>query len=303
MAVFSRFLRYFVAVARYGSIRRASDELRIAASAIDRQILHGEQTIGTPLFERLPSGLRLTAAGELLLAAANRWSRDMENLTVQIDDMKGLRQGKVDLLIPEALTKGFVPSLLGRLRTTHPGIVVNVSVRDNRDIADLLIGGEADLALVLDPPHRRELVVRGHRAFPLGFIARPDHPIAARAEARFSLCAEFPMVVPAAPLALRRQLELLEIETQVRLRPAASADNIQMIKSLVMEGVGIGILSRLDAFEEIAQGLLAFVPIANSRISPLTLALCIDRARQLSAAAQLILQEIEKTALAKDDAV
>jgi len=61
---------------------------------------------------------------------------------------------------------------------------------------------------------------------------------------------------------------------------------------------GVGILSRPDAFAEIAQGLLAFVPIASSRISLLTLALCIDRARQLAATAQLIPQEIEKRALA-----
>lgn len=88
MPVFSRFLRYFIAVAQQGSIRKASDELNIAASAIDRQILQGEKLLGTQLFERLPTGLRLTTAGELLLSSGIRWTRDLRALTTQIDNLK-----------------------------------------------------------------------------------------------------------------------------------------------------------------------------------------------------------------------
>lgn len=94
-----------MAVAQHGSIRKASDELHIAASAIDRQILQGEKQLGTLLFERLPSGLRLTTAGELLLTACRRWTRDFSALTTQIDNLKGLRQGSADIVIPDALTK------------------------------------------------------------------------------------------------------------------------------------------------------------------------------------------------------
>lgn len=70
-----------------------------------------------------------------------------------------------------------------------------------------------------------------------------------------------------------------------------------MIKSLVLEGVGLGILSRLDAMKEILSGELAFVPISNRDVSPLTLALCVDQARQLSGAARLVIAEVEKTFL------
>jgi DNA-binding transcriptional LysR family regulator len=65
---FSRFTRYFMEVARLGSLRRAAEVLHVSASAIDRQILLAEQKYETALFERLPSGMRLdsrrrTAAG------------------------------------------------------------------------------------------------------------------------------------------------------------------------------------------------------------------------------------------------
>jgi DNA-binding transcriptional LysR family regulator len=79
MSVFSRFLQYFVAGAQHGSIRRASEALNITASAVDRQILLGEQQMGMRLFERLPSGLRLTAAEALLFDQAKRWGREFDS--------------------------------------------------------------------------------------------------------------------------------------------------------------------------------------------------------------------------------
>lgn len=76
MFAFSRFLLYFTEVARQGSFRKASEALHVSASSIDRQILRVEQELAMPLFERHPTGLRLTAAGELLLHAANNWKKD-----------------------------------------------------------------------------------------------------------------------------------------------------------------------------------------------------------------------------------
>lgn len=294
MPVFSRFLRYFMAVAHHGSIRKASDELHIAASAVDRQILQGERQLGTLLFERLPTGLRLTTAGELLLSSCKGWSRDLSTLTTQIDNLKGLRQGSADIVIPDALTKGFLPTLLGKLRATHPGITVNVHVRASKDMGEMLVNGQADLALMFNPAHMRELFVRSHKTIPLGFITQPGHPIALMKDAQFSVCAEYPMVVPSAPLALWRPIELLEAETGIKILAVSRADNIQMIKSLVGEGVGIGILSQLDAYDEIKKGQLAFTPIHNKKLSPLSLCLCVDRSRQLSMAARLIISEVEQ---------
>ncbi|MFT9258580.1 MAG: LysR family transcriptional regulator [Acetobacter sp.] len=293
MPVFSRFLRYFMAVARHGSIRKASDELHIAASAIDRQILQGEKTLGTPLFERLPSGLRLTTAGEVLLTACHRWSRDFKALQTQIDNLKGLRRGETDILIPDALTKGFLPALLARLRESHPGIVASVHIRKSRDMGEELVKGHADFALMFNPVPMRELSVRAQKDIPLGFVSPPSHPIAVTPQARFSQVADYPMIIPAPPLALWRSISMLEAETGVQIAAVIRTDNIQMIKSLVLEGTGVGILSYLDVYDEVQKGQLAFTPIVNRKLSPLNLALCVDRSRQLSTAARFVMHEIE----------
>src|SRR4051812_49897246 len=58
-----RVLSYVDAVARCGSIRKAADVLNVASSALNRQILDLESDLGSPLFERLPRGVRVTSAG------------------------------------------------------------------------------------------------------------------------------------------------------------------------------------------------------------------------------------------------
>ena len=63
---FSRLSEYFMAVARTGSLRKAAEQLFISVSAVHRQIVLAEEELGVALFERLPQGLKLTLAGELL---------------------------------------------------------------------------------------------------------------------------------------------------------------------------------------------------------------------------------------------
>jgi DNA-binding transcriptional LysR family regulator len=289
MPVFSRFLQYFVAVAERGSMRRASEVLNITASAVDRQILLGERYLGIPLFERLPGGLRLTAAGALLFDQAKRWNKEFERVRVAFEDLRGLRRGHVRFAVIDALAKGFVPALIRQLQQRQPSITTEIAVLDNARVAEVIAAGEVEFGLMLNPLSSKLLSVRAYAEIPIGIVSKIDHPIATQASVRFSACADLPMVAPGPPLALCEQIAGLEAATGVPLHRIAVCDNIQMIKSLIGLGVGVSVLSWLDVADEIAQGELAFTPIANSPLRPLTLGLCTDPARQLSHAGSALL--------------
>ena len=77
-------LRYADQVARSGSIQKAARELHVAASAINRQILHLEEELGVPLFERLPRGMRLTPSGDALITLARHWRQDERAVIAEI---------------------------------------------------------------------------------------------------------------------------------------------------------------------------------------------------------------------------
>lgn len=293
MPAFSRFLRYFMAVGRLGSIRRAADELNVSASAIARQILNVEAEIGAPLFERLPSGLRLTAAGEIMMAAGGRWQKNMLDVRAQIEDLRGLKRGHVEMAVIDALAKGAIPAAIQAIKSRYPGITIGVRVLENEDVRKAVADGTVDFGILFEPHSFRDLTVRAFVEVVLGFVTAPDHPLAQTSEARFSACAESPLVVPVEPLAVSQQLAVLEGATGMRIDRTASSDNIQMIISLVLQRVGIGILTSLDVRTEVEAGVLSFTRISDALLRPMTLALCTAAARTPSYAAGLVLGEIE----------
>jgi DNA-binding transcriptional LysR family regulator len=294
MPAFSRFLRYFLAVGRLGSIRKAADELNVSASAIDRQILNVEAELGLPLFERLPTGLKLTAAGELMMASGHQWQQGMIGLRSRIEDLRGLKRGHVEIAIIDALAKGYIPRTLHAIQQRYPGITVSVRVLDNDDVRRAVTQGEVDCGIFFDPSSYRDLTVRAFVEVVLGFFTPKGHPLGGSEEARFSACAGHPVVAPCEPLAVYQQVAILEGATHVALSRVASADNIQMIVSMVLEGAGIGILTSLDVLTEVENGLVDFTRFSDPLLRPMTLALCTASSRTPSHAATMVLAELEQ---------
>lgn len=293
MPAFSRFLRYFVVVARLGSIRKAADELNIAASAIDRQILNVEAQLDLKLFERRSSGLRLTAAGEILMASGLRWQKSLTDTLSQMEDLRGLKRGHVEIAIIDALTKSFVPQLLSTISDRYPGITVGVRVLENDDVREAIIDGNVDFGIMLDPQTDRDLTVRAFVEVVLGFLCKTGDPLGEMRSARFSACANRDLLVPSEPLAIASQVAMLEAATGVSARHRFVSDNIQMITSLATEGLGIAILSSIDAISEVDAGLLSFTTISDPMLRPINLALCANSARTLSFAAGILIGEFE----------
>lgn len=293
MPAFSRFLRYFMTVGRLGSIRKAADELNVSASAIDRQILNVEAEIGIPLFERLPSGLRLTAAGEIMMAAGGRWQKSMIDVRAQIEDLRGLKRGHVDVAVIDALAKGRIPAAIHAIRQRYPGITVSVRVLDNDAVRRAVASGEVDFGILFEPDSYRDLQVRAFVEVVLGFVTLPDHPLAREDTVRFSACEDMPLVMPSEPLAVAQQVAVLEGATRAVLNRCAASDNIQMLVSLVQQGLGIGVLTSLDVMTEVQRGELAFIRISDPILRPMTLALCTAGPRTPSHAAGMVLTEIE----------
>ena len=102
-------LRYIDAVARTGSIRRAAESLAITSTALNRRILAVEEDLGTPIFERLPNGVRLSVAGELFIQYARQQLSDMARVQSQIADLSGERRGHVSMVCGQAMMLQFLP--------------------------------------------------------------------------------------------------------------------------------------------------------------------------------------------------
>jgi len=138
-------LTYFRETARQGSIRRAAAKLNVAASALNRQVLKLEAELGTPLFDRLPGGMRLTAAGELLLQHVVATLHDFDGLRARIDDLRAARSGHVAIAAIDSLLVDFLPRAVDQFRRDFPAVTHALDAVAPAEVPRIVAAGEADI--------------------------------------------------------------------------------------------------------------------------------------------------------------
>ncbi|MET8201863.1 LysR family transcriptional regulator [Micromonospora chokoriensis] len=144
-------LRYFVAVAEVRHFTQAADIVGITQPSLSKQIHALEADLGAPLFERVRGNIALTAAGEVLLPLATRILADVETATREVQELVGLRRGRVRLGATPSLATSLAPPVLRRFRDAHPTIDLRVEEGGSQDLVRDLLRGDLDLALIIMP--------------------------------------------------------------------------------------------------------------------------------------------------------
>lgn len=292
MWAFSRFVRYFGEAAARGSMRRAGEELHVSPSSVDRQILRVEEELGIPLFERLPQGLKVTAAGELVLFHLKNWRREMDLLKGQIEDLKGLRRGHIVLAVVEGAIEWITP-ILGEFHAKYPGVSYEIHIHGADHVARLVIDNSVDIGLSMNPPILPGLVISNSAEFRLGVITPPNHPIAERKSVHLSDCLEHGVIIPDTSLALRGVIDRLLATSSAHPKVSATSNSLSMLKHLVRQNIGIGLVTKLDATWEIENGILRFISLDDRNVHPSRFSICLAADRQLSTTTAALLTYID----------
>ncbi|MCU4336825.1 LysR family transcriptional regulator [Acinetobacter dispersus] len=289
---FSRFADYFIAVAKTGSLRKAADQLFISVSAVHRQIVLAEEELGVALFERLPSGLKLTLAGELLYADLRSWQKEFQITQKRLNEIQGIQRGSIDFGMIAALSESFVSAVMQSIVQQYPWINFKVRVLDSDRIADLVINAELDFGLILNPKHQHQLQISAFIEMPLGFVIPKQHALADKEKIYFSDTLEFNHIIPAEPLVIHDHVTALYKKQDFHPRHTIECNDIHMMISLLRQNLGISIMSYLDAAPYIENAEFEFRAINHHGLHPITVALCVAPKRQLSRIAQIMMNQI-----------
>lgn len=279
MTIQSRALRHFDTIRRSGSIRQAARFLHISSSALNRQLLALEAQVGAPLFERLPTGLRLTPAGEVFARHVIHVIQDEERMALELQALSGLQVGHVHLVTVEALTHDFVPSLLKRMVDAHPRVTFTVSISGSLRAAQRVIDGEADVAIGF--VHQRHVGLRqiSVAAFDLGVATLPDHPLTRLKSLRFSQCLRYPLVLPAPELTLREALAPRLAAQPVPPEVVLETSSFELMKRMALQGKGLTFVNRFGIEDELRRGRLVHLPLRD--VAPSLLGVYVRSRRNL----------------------
>lgn len=260
-------LELLIAVARHGSMGGAARELGISQPAASSRIRSVERQLGVSLFDRSPSGSRLTGAGALVTDWARRIMEAAEAFDAGAQALRDRRDSRLRVAASMTIAEYLLPGWLIALRTARPDTAVSLLAGNSGAVAARLIGGEADIGFVegLAVPGGLDGTVIGRDR--LVVVVAPAHPWGDR---RTALT---PAELAAAPLILREEgsgtrqvLDAALASYGGPAEPLLELSSTTAVKAAVVSGAGPSVLSELAVREELASRRLTEVEVAGIRL-------------------------------------
>ncbi|MCW6507434.1 LysR family transcriptional regulator [Lichenifustis flavocetrariae] len=287
-------LRYFRETVQTRSIRKAADQLNIAPSAINRQILKLEEQLKSPLFERSSKGLKLTAAGEVFYRYVLKTHADLDRAIADVDDLRSARRGHVVVACEEGIAKDFLPAVIGAFRAQHRHVSFGVHVRDMQTVVSDVAEGLADLGIAFSPSSEPCIRRRRETAVAIGAVVHPSHLLADCASIKLTDLIGETLIVPDNGFSTRRLFNAqLGGDAELVIGRQLETNSFETMTALIKAGVGVGIRSRVGIAGEIGRGEVAFVPFEERSFPRETVAAIVKRNRILPVAGACFAEAVD----------
>jgi len=225
-------VRYFREVTECGSIKQAAASLRIAPSAISRQVQAIEEELSVKLFERGARGMVLTDAGHLLYRYAVENRSQLDGIRAKVQEFDTLRRGQVKIATVEGMLASFLSNFVVDLSGDYPGISISITVVGSRDVAEMVGRHDVDLGLVFGRAPRRDLIELARMRQSLCLIVSPRHPLANRESCAVKDLAGLRVVVPDPSFGIRQEIDRACAQAKIRLEVCNETNSLAFAQTL-----------------------------------------------------------------------
>jgi DNA-binding transcriptional LysR family regulator len=243
-------LRILIEVSNRGSFSAAAEALSYTQSAVSQQVAALEAETGVTLLERLPRGVRLTPAGEVLVKYAEGIIARLHAAEAEMAAIAGLRGGQLRMASFPTAGATLMPLAIAIFRAQHPEVELTLAEGEPEEIAPRLSAGEFDLALLFEFEGTSESLGPELSRLALFedpmFLALPaDHPLAHRKTLRLEdLLAEAWIQTSASSPCAQHVVRSCH---GAGFEPIVSfeSDDYQTVQGLVAAGVGVALIPKL----------------------------------------------------------
>lgn len=270
-----RQLEYFIAVGEAGSIAKAAELVNISPPSISASIAQLEAEFGIQLFVRKHShGLSLTAGGRVFLKEAARLLNDADALHDVAVDIAEKVRGPLAIGCLLTFAQIILPTLRRRFEEAYPEVRVRQFERHQGQLLEMLQRGEIDAAITYDLELSQDVSFEPLMLVPAYVILPPSHPLAGKSSITPDELADEPMVLLDLPFSREYFLSSFQ-QRGIRPNIAERTGDIAMMRSMVANGFGYGIVNMRPRHTQAPDGKpLVFVPLEGD-IRPLTLGIAL----------------------------
>jgi DNA-binding transcriptional LysR family regulator len=278
-------LRLFTAVVNHGGFTKAAASLHLSQPAISKSLNELERQLNLTLLERSGRSIRLTDAGQALYARARElfgveWIAEQE-----LREIRGLKRGVLRIGASTTIATYMLPPYLGRFHLRHPGIRIRATSANTRTVLRMLLESRADIALVEGPVSHPQVEVQPWLDDELVVISHPQHRLLSRNDVDVGMLVREQFIVRE-PGSGTRDVSARALALHgVRLTNTMRVGGTESIKQAVAAGLGLAIVSRAAAADQLALGKIAVLSV-NGLVIRRTLAQIKLRGRVPTASAR-----------------
>ena len=263
MALNLHLLRSFWLVAGCGSVSGAAQQHFISQPALSKAVSELEKQTGLPLFERGARGVRLTEAGQTLFEYARAIFALEQGAEDALQAHRNLECATLRVGASTTIATYVLPPLLAEFRRHHPGLTIKITRENTRQIESLLTDYQLDVALVEGPVHDPRIKATRWREEELILVCAPSDPLAQRKRVSPKALAGCNWVVREPGSGTREVVEGVLKEFDLPPKDALEIGGAEALKQSVAAGLGIAVVSREAAADQIALGKLHIVPLTG----------------------------------------
>ena len=257
----------FLTATEITNFTKVAKMLGYSQSAVTIQIRQLEKELGVKLFDRIGKRVTLTGDGEKFIPYAKKLLNDLEEAKDALKE-DTLQSGIIKLGIVESLLSAEFPRILTEFHKEYPNISVSISTGTMEYLIDLLQHNEIDMMYALDSQlYRKNWVKAVNQPERVVFIASAKHPLVGKESITFDEINQYELILTEKDVSYRYLLEQKLLEDGKTITPFLEVGNIEFIKRMLLNEVGICYMPLYTVEKELSDKLLFRIPCEKYEIN------------------------------------
>ena len=258
-------LATLLTVAKEKNFTKAAEKLSLTQPAVSHHIGQLEDELGTRIFVRAKTGLRLTPEGEIVLRYAERLRSLYDKMLEELNDSER-HMTKIRVGITHTAEINLITEILAKYGAQEDNITITVITDTIKHLYTMLAAYQLDLAFIEGKPSDSAF---HHILLDTDYLAcvlPVTHPLAAQSMVSLAELKNEQMILrlPSSGTRCLFEAALLSINESIHsFNIAMEVDNIATIKDLIRKELGVSILPKSACMDELKKGKLAVLPIEN----------------------------------------
>lgn len=234
-------LNYFYEVARLGSLKKASETVFISQPSLTKSIKILEDVIGSPLFIRLPRGMKLTKEGEVLYSHCQKLFATVTDMEQELSYPDDPLAGSLKVGTYDSIGIYFWPKFLKKFLLKNERLDIELVTGRSYEMQEKLDSGLLDLILIVDPKATQNIEVDILKKDSFKFYQTTNSKKVYKSIETAPIIA-----MPTASAGIQSIKDLLN-KTKIEKRKIHSTSSLESAKELTINGIGIGLLPQMVA--------------------------------------------------------